>query len=396
MLNAALVGANTVKGPGPCSVSTRPAAFTAATSVVWSFEFIAFWMMFFEGYIGAPPTVTVCSPICALVGVAATAAKTSVATATAVGRVESFMSMLHVLSPPQRLAHEVRSTGRADAAHGYFSLAAEGPSGLQARELAAGDDRSGRLSGGGSAGRPKRHRECCVRGEATGEIGRDGEADRLARLDEPERARLLVWQDQPQLDGARIIGQQRCRHYEETVAGCGDGGDEIRLAAASGERCHQRRPRGRDETEISERRDARGRKRRRGDAKAAPEREALPQRCGPRGRRGWDRSLDLRPGMPRRRDRRDRVGKHAQPLLPERNLGSERRLLRQAALDLAPLVGSEHAQHIFSGDELAAVRRVNGVVVAHRSRQALSFNNPRRIQLFIVPRGTFMRAANSS
>ena len=73
--NAALVGANTVKGPGPCSVSTRPAAFTAATSVVWSFEFTAFWMMFFEGYIGAPPTVTVCSFICASVGVAATAAK---------------------------------------------------------------------------------------------------------------------------------------------------------------------------------------------------------------------------------------------------------------------------------------------------------------------------------
>ncbi len=33
-LNAASVGAKTVKGPGPDSVSTRPAAFTAATSVV--------------------------------------------------------------------------------------------------------------------------------------------------------------------------------------------------------------------------------------------------------------------------------------------------------------------------------------------------------------------------
>ena len=100
--------------------------------------------------------------------------------------------------------------------------------------------------------------------------------------------------------------------------------------------------------------------------------------------------------MLRRRDRRDRVGEHAQPLLPERHLGSERRLLRQAALDLAPLLGPEHAQHIFSGDELAAVGRVDGVVVAHRSRQALSFNSPRRIQLFIVPSGTFMRAAKSS
>jgi len=118
-----LVGAKTVKGPGPCSVSTRFAAFTAATSVVWSFEFIAFWMMFLEGYIGAPPTVTVCSFICARVGVAATAARTSVATATAVGRVESFMSMLHAVRRVSGLRMQVRSTERADAVHGYFSPA---------------------------------------------------------------------------------------------------------------------------------------------------------------------------------------------------------------------------------------------------------------------------------
>ena len=46
--------------------------------------------MFFEGYIGAPPTVTVCSFIClvcAKLGVAAAAAKASAATAAAVGRV---------------------------------------------------------------------------------------------------------------------------------------------------------------------------------------------------------------------------------------------------------------------------------------------------------------------
>lgn len=34
LLKASLVGANTVKGPAPSSVSTRPAAFTAATGVV--------------------------------------------------------------------------------------------------------------------------------------------------------------------------------------------------------------------------------------------------------------------------------------------------------------------------------------------------------------------------
>src|SRR5262249_48587128 len=162
--NASLVGAKTVKGPGPCSVSTRSAAFTAATSVVWSFEFIAFWMMFFEGYIGAPPTVTVCSFICARVGVA-TAARTSVATATAVGRVESFMSMLHVLFAASaacacRYAAPSARMQRTD----IFRLRARAV-GLKARELAAGDNRSGGLSGGGSAGRLKRHRECRVRGE---------------------------------------------------------------------------------------------------------------------------------------------------------------------------------------------------------------------------------------
>ena len=54
---AALVGANTVNGPGPLSVSTRPAALTAATSVVWSFELTALSMMSLLGYIAAPPTI---------------------------------------------------------------------------------------------------------------------------------------------------------------------------------------------------------------------------------------------------------------------------------------------------------------------------------------------------
>src|SRR5262249_7480669 len=94
VLNAALVGAKTVKGPDPCSVSTRAAAFTAATSVVWSFEFIAFWMIFFEGYIGAPPTVTVCSLIWTLVFAAVATTPTSAQMreqTVTVGGVESFM-----------------------------------------------------------------------------------------------------------------------------------------------------------------------------------------------------------------------------------------------------------------------------------------------------------------
>lgn len=54
---ASFVGANTVKGPLLESVSTSPAALTAATSVVWSFELTAFWTMLRLAYMGAPPTI---------------------------------------------------------------------------------------------------------------------------------------------------------------------------------------------------------------------------------------------------------------------------------------------------------------------------------------------------
>ena len=52
-----MVGANTVNGPSPESVSTRPAAFTAATSVVRFFACDAFSTIVFCGSIGAPPTI---------------------------------------------------------------------------------------------------------------------------------------------------------------------------------------------------------------------------------------------------------------------------------------------------------------------------------------------------
>ncbi len=58
---AALVGANTVKGPAEAKVETRSAAFTAATKVVWSLLFTAFSTIFFDGYMAAPPTITVFS-----------------------------------------------------------------------------------------------------------------------------------------------------------------------------------------------------------------------------------------------------------------------------------------------------------------------------------------------
>ena len=57
LANAALVGAKTVNGPGPCSVSTSPAALTAATSVVWSAELTAFSTIVLVGNICCPPTI---------------------------------------------------------------------------------------------------------------------------------------------------------------------------------------------------------------------------------------------------------------------------------------------------------------------------------------------------
>src|SRR6267154_3868327 len=55
--NASLVGAKTVNGPLPLSVSTSPAALTAATRVVWSAEFTALATIVLLAYIAAPPTI---------------------------------------------------------------------------------------------------------------------------------------------------------------------------------------------------------------------------------------------------------------------------------------------------------------------------------------------------
>src|SRR5437016_5751539 len=63
--NASLVGAKTVNGPLLLSVSTKPAALTAAIRVVWSAEFIALKTIVLVGYIAAPPTIGFSLIICA-------------------------------------------------------------------------------------------------------------------------------------------------------------------------------------------------------------------------------------------------------------------------------------------------------------------------------------------
>ena len=60
-------------------MSTSPAAFTAATSVVWSAEFTALSMMSFVGYISWPPTIGFLEP--AIAAVAASASSDSNRTA---------------------------------------------------------------------------------------------------------------------------------------------------------------------------------------------------------------------------------------------------------------------------------------------------------------------------
>src|SRR4029450_2256725 len=119
--NAALVGANTVNGPGPCSVSTRPAALTAATSVVWSFEFTAFWTMFFDGYIGAPPTITVFSPFIlswANAGASAEVANSAPTMAAAREELGLGMCRLPIVLKRDRRGRRSACNGAVSALHG--------------------------------------------------------------------------------------------------------------------------------------------------------------------------------------------------------------------------------------------------------------------------------------
>ena len=104
---ALLFGAKTVNGPGPSSVSTRPAALTAATSVVWSAEFTAFWMMFLLGNIGAPPTIGLAAKPAPALAMRAAAAATVA---------KRFMSV-----SPGLAAASVRLEGVREAAGKSFS-----------------------------------------------------------------------------------------------------------------------------------------------------------------------------------------------------------------------------------------------------------------------------------
>ena len=83
---------------------------------------------------------------------------------------------------------------------------------------------------------------------------------------------------------------------------------------------------------------------------------------------------------------------------PLRHLGGEGRIVGDARLHLRPLRLVEYAQHV-----LASQRAVTGRILlegfgvgVHRSRHALSLARLRRIQLFTVPSGVWLRVASSS
>src|SRR5207244_757045 len=149
-------------------------ALTAATSVVWSLELTAFWMMFLDGYIGAPPTVTVCSfIICANEGAAATPSVRAAAATVASAIRVYFIAISSVV-------------------------------------------RVGPISGGtGRAGLRER-----------------GDAARVARSDQPKRSglRACAGRNEPELHGFLVGGQHRGRHDHQGAAGA-DRGHEAWLPA---------------------------------------------------------------------------------------------------------------------------------------------------------------------
>ena len=122
-----------------------------------------------------------------------------------------------------------------------------------------------------------------------------------------------------------------------------------------------------------------------------------PARLADRWCRRADCRFDARPGLRRGRDGFNLVGEATQALFPERDLAREIGILVEPLRKLAPILGIEHAEHVFGGRDLAVVLgSVLMVDIAHRSRQVLNFISPRLIQLFIVPSGTFMRSASCS
>src|SRR5262249_41121599 len=145
----------------------------------WSFELSAFWMMFFDGYIAAPPTITVFSA--AKLGAVAFIARLSAKTAApAKARAEiRFMALSGAL-------FAVPSGGDIESYGAPETKDAGARS--QVRELTGADHRAGREAGGRAARRLKRNRQDSIIFCQTGQVARERQRDRRIGAQKTDRS----------------------------------------------------------------------------------------------------------------------------------------------------------------------------------------------------------------
>ena len=109
--------------------------------------------------------------------------------------------------------------------------------------------------------------------------------------------------------------------------------------------------------------------------------------------RSRDPGGDARPQARGRFDRRDLPGKGGQMGIPGLDLCGKGRVTGLTPAGLGLGLGRQYAQGQFPGQGVVFIDIGR---FGHGSRQALSRRSPRRIQLFIVPSGTFSRVARLS
>src|SRR5262249_14677435 len=131
------------------------------------------------------------------------------------------------------------------------------------------------------------------------------------------------------------------------------------------------------------------------DPEAAPEHEALPKSralslCAGELRR------DPFPNLRRRSDFREFCCPGRKPLFPRRDQGGKSTIASDALRGGGAFRASQHAERILGCKQFVRGKLLVVVDVGHCSRQTFNLIIARRIQLFMVPKGTFMRSASSS
>ena len=194
--------------------------------------------------------------------------------------------------------------------------------------------------------------------------------------------------------GTRVASALKGGRYDrDRAASRIDGSNEMAVTAALDGR--DKRLLGRECSQIHQARKTRSRERACGKTRAAPELEAVPKPgtwvCVGRAPLIWSHTwgggviLLANFGSP--------GGKLLFPLFHQTR---EANVLHRALLGGRSLGTFEHAQREFSREQFVLGQAVMVQDVTHCSRQTFSLIIARRIQLFIVPCGTFMRLARSS